>query len=630
MVLSCYHRFDVNYQGPHAPASSTSQTGPTPLAQAMIAAPSRWSFLSPHYAKPFVLHNVLHVPQLTSNLISVSKFYTDNNTILEFHPSSFFVKDKDTKVTFLQGQLERGLYKFPTSSISSPTASSKHQVFLTKTQPTTMFHKIPFSLSTSRVSSPLELIHADLLGPSPVPSSTGARYFLLLMDDYSRPPLNVFKQTMVESSLPSPGFYLFMALTSPSHQSSHFPVTPAFPFPPSPVLFPSTTSSPPTIPFEPAPTSPPASSLSLPPLIQVPFDSTTPIPSHLMTTRSKSGICKKKTYLTSLMAEPRTVKQALQDPNWKLAMEQEYQALLKNQTWSLVPPPSNAKIIGCKWVFKLKHKPDGSIDRRLSMALNKRLEPGSTSSAPFSYSWDSNAQGLMHLYFISTLYFLGIEVTRLPHVLHLNQQRYIHQLLDIHGALGKLLSADGEPLSDLDATHYRSLLLSAYRYLKGTATHGLSIHDSPSWSLQGYQMRIGLHVPMIEEAPVAFVFFCTNLISWSSTKQRVVSRSSAESEYRALAFLAAEVSWVQFLLKELCIPQPDTPLIWCDNISAAALAANSVFHARSKHIEIDLHFVRDKLSVLSRSYSSLYCPETCQLAGDDRQAPAPAADSSPL
>ena len=44
-------------------------------------------------------------------------------------------------------------------------------------------------------------------------------------------------------------------------------------------------------------------------------------------------------------------------------MEQEYQALLKNQTWSLVPPPSNVKIIGCKWVFKLKHKPDGNIDR---------------------------------------------------------------------------------------------------------------------------------------------------------------------------------------------------------------------------------------------------------------------------
>ena len=91
--------------------------------------------------------------------------------------------------------------------------------------------------------------------------------------------------------------------------------------------------------------------------------STAPIPGHPMITRSKSSIYKKKTYLISITAEPHTVKQAFQDPNWKLAMEHEYQALLKNQTWSLVPPPSNAKIIGCKWVFKLKQKPNRSIDR---------------------------------------------------------------------------------------------------------------------------------------------------------------------------------------------------------------------------------------------------------------------------
>ncbi|RVX23617.1 Retrovirus-related Pol polyprotein from transposon RE1 [Vitis vinifera] len=275
-------------------------------------------------------------------------------------------------------------------------------------------------------------------------------------------------------------------------------------------------------------------------------------------------------------------------------------------------------------------------------------------------------------------YFLGIEFTRLPYVLHLNQQCYIHQLLErvdllraksasTPGALGKLLSAvDGEPLSVLDATHYRSLMgalqyitltrpkisfainracqymahpttshLQAakriLRYLKGTATHGLSIHASPSWSLQGYTDA-----------------------DWASCPN---DRRSTKLEYRALAFLAAEVSWLQFLLKELCIPQPDTPLIWCDNINAAALAANSVFHGRSKHIEIDLHFVRDK--VLRKELLIQYVPSTDQLAdvftkhvpscqfsaartrlsvvprpislwGDDRQAPAPAADSSPL
>ena len=196
------------------------------------------------------------------------------------------------------------------------------------------------------------------------------------------------------------------------------------------------------------------------------------------------------------------------------------------------------------------------------------------------------------------------------------------------------------------------------RYLKGTATHGLSIHASPSWSLQGYTDADWASCPNDRRSTNGFcLFFSTNLISWSSTKQRVVSRSSAELEYRALAFLAAEVSWLQFLLKELCIPQPDTPLIWCDNINAAALAANSVFHGRSKHIEIDLHFVRDK--VLRKELLIQYVPSTDQLAdvftkhvpscqfsvartrlsvvpipvslrGDDKQTPASAADSSPL
>ena len=74
-----------------------------------------------------------------------------------------------------------------------------------------------------------------------------------------------------------------------------------------------------------------------------------------------------------------------------------------------------------------------------------------------------------------------------------------------------------------------------------------------------------------------------------------MSRSSAESEYRALAIATAEVIWIQALLKELCMPQEDLPVLWCDNTSANYIATNAVFHARTKHIEIDLHFVRDRV-----------------------------------
>jgi len=61
--------------------------------------------------------------------------------------------------------------------------------------------------------------------------------------------------------------------------------------------------------------------------------------------------------------EPLSFSQALQDPKWRDAMQQEVQALHANKTWSLVPPPAHKRPIGCKWVFKIKYNPNGTIDR---------------------------------------------------------------------------------------------------------------------------------------------------------------------------------------------------------------------------------------------------------------------------
>jgi hypothetical protein len=92
------------------------------------------------------------------------------------------------------------------------------------------------------------------------------------------------------------------------------------------------------------------------------------------------------------------------------------------------------------------------------------------------------------------------------------------------------------------------------------------------------------------------VYLGPNLISWSARKQAIASRSSTEAEYKALDNAAAEVMWVQKLLRELRVSHPFAAQLWCDNIGATYLTANPVFHARTKHIEIDFHFVREQVA----------------------------------
>jgi hypothetical protein len=75
----------------------------------------------------------------------------------------------------------------------------------------------------------------------------------------------------------------------------------------------------------------------------------------------------------------------------------------------------------------------------------------------------------------------------------------------------------------------------------------------------------------------------------------VVSRSSTEAEYRSLSITTAELFWIRMLFRELRVSLSIPPVLWCDNIGALALASNPVFHARTKHIEVDYHFVREKV-----------------------------------
>ncbi|XP_016192256.1 uncharacterized protein LOC107633134 [Arachis ipaensis] len=89
------------------------------------------------------------------------------------------------------------------------------------------------------------------------------------------------------------------------------------------------------------------------------------------------------------------------------------------------------------------------------------------------------------------------------------------------------------------------------------------------------------------------VYLGNNLISWKSNKQTKVNRSSTEAEYRAMCAAQTEIMSLQQLLQELRIPQIVVPTIYCDNQSDCLLAANSILLSKCKHLELDLHFLRN-------------------------------------
>ncbi|KAL0399839.1 UNVERIFIED_CONTAM: Retrovirus-related Pol polyprotein from transposon RE1 [Sesamum radiatum] len=84
-------------------------------------------------------------------------------------------------------------------------------------------------------------------------------------------------------------------------------------------------------------------------------------------------------------------------------------------------------------------------------------------------------------------------------------------------------------------------------------------------------------------------------ISWRTKKQTVVAKSSAEAEYRAMAMTVSEIVWLRWLLTELQIPQMDPTTLFCDNQAALHIAMNPVFHERTKHVEMDCYFVRERV-----------------------------------
>ncbi|KAK2966733.1 hypothetical protein RJ640_000831 [Escallonia rubra] len=138
-----------------------------------------------------------------------------------------------------------------------------------------------------------------------------------------------------------------------------------------------------------------------------------------------------------------------------------------------------------------------------------------------------------------------------------------------------------------------SAVVRILRYIHGTLSRGLLISSSPDLTLSAYSDADWAGDVSDRRSTTGFcIFLGDSLISWKCKKQSVVSRSSSEAEYRAMANTTAEIVWVRWLLRDMGATQSSPTPMFCDNKSAVEIAHNSVFHERTKHIEIDCHFVR--------------------------------------
>ena len=132
------------------------------------------------------------------------------------------------------------------------------------------------------------------------------------------------------------------------------------------------------------------------------------------------------------------------------------------------------------------------------------------------------------------------------------------------------------------------------RYLKNTIFHGLFLHKGTPLQLRAFSdFDWGGNRDDGRSTTAYLIYLGSNAISWKSSRQKTVSRSSSEAEYKAIANTTADILWIQNLLHELGIKLSISPSLFCDNTGATYLCANPVFHSRMKHVSLDYHFVRE-------------------------------------
>ncbi|KAL5547873.1 hypothetical protein UlMin_003104 [Ulmus minor] len=279
-------------------------------------------------------------------------------------------------------------------------------------------------------------------------------------------------------------------------------------------------------------------------------------------------------------SEPQSYAQAILEPHWQKAMKTELEALQDNRTWDLVPLPAAR---GTSFTAILIYVDD------ILLTGNDPQEAEQLKGFLLNHFRIKDLGNLR--------YFLGIEFSRSRKELLNDATKYrrlIGRLIyltvtrpDIVYSVQTLSQFMHEPRKP----HWDAAL-RVLRYIKGTPGQGLLFSSNNNLALKAYCDSDWAGCPTTRRSVTRYcIFLGDSLISWKSKKQAIVSRSSAEAEYRAMANTCLELTWLRYILHDLKVPQTIPTPLFCDNQAALYISANPVFHERTKHIEIDCHIV---------------------------------------
>ncbi|XP_047331139.1 uncharacterized protein LOC124934664 [Impatiens glandulifera] len=349
----------------------------------------------------------------------------------------------------------------------------------------------------------------------------------------------------------------------------------------------------------------------------------------------------------SIGVEPKSYRHASRDPGWRAAIQSEIRALEDSETWSLEDLPQGKKALGSRWVYKIKHNYDGSIERLkahlaflavvvvrgwnlhqmdvhnvffhgdLTKEVYMRLPPGfefghinklcrlrkslyglkqaprcwfsKLTTALLSYGFIQSRSDYSLFFFVSSDVVLHILI-------------YVDDMIVSGSDLGTLEAFKSAEGISLCQRKYVLDIIFECGFL-GAKPAGFLWSRIISWGRSLSDNITGCEIS--EECPR------TGLVSWKSKKQPTVALSSIESEYQSLATLIYELKWLQGVMVFLRVPQSGMH-VYSNSQSALHMAQNPVFHEHRKHIEVDLHFLRDHIQ--DGTIVASHVPTTSQLA----------------